>query len=76
MNQIAGVDSIVECSSYVYNTFRLKTPGSMANAFRYFGTSCEIGRVSPLYGFLEKNDPLPVGKDTGLVLTGCLGMSE
>ena len=24
-----------------------------ANAFRYEGNSCEIGRVSPFYGFLE-----------------------
>ncbi len=28
---------------------------SIETECRYFGTSCEIGRVAPLYGFLEDN---------------------
>ena len=76
VSQIEEVSSVIECSSYVYKTFGLTTPGSRANAFRYFGKSCEIGRVSPLYGFLEDNDPLPVGANIGYLITGCLGNCE
>jgi hypothetical protein len=52
------------------------TPGSKANAFKFDGNSCEIGRVSPLYGFLEETDPQPEDTNMGYVLTGCSGSCE
>ncbi len=40
---------------------------------RLQSSSCEIGRVSPLYGFLDANEPLPKGPNVGYVLAGCSG---
>ncbi len=38
---------------------------------RLQSSSCEIGRVSPLYGFLEETEPQPEDTNMGYVLTGC-----
>jgi len=64
------------CGSLVLKTFGLTVPSGRANAFKLVGNSCEIGRVSPFYGFLEENFP-PTGKDNlGYVLVGCSGNCE
>ncbi len=42
----------------------------------YQGTSCEIGRVSPLYGFLDENMSKSVDSKLGFVLAGCSGNCE
>ncbi len=60
----------MECAGRVMSTWGLTTPKSRCNAFKFQGTSCEIGRVSPLYGFLEESDG---GVNFGHVLLGCSG---
>jgi hypothetical protein len=42
-----------------------------ANAFLYDGTFCEVGRISPLNGFLENQKPLRKGPRSGHMLIGC-----
>jgi len=44
--------------------------------FRHQGTSCEVGRVSPLYGFLEENFSLSEKNNSGYFLSGCFGNCE
>ncbi len=73
MSQKEGMRSIVQCGSYVQSTWTLATPNSRANAFRFQTSSCEIGRVSPLYGFLDEKRPLPDSPDSGYVLATCSG---
>jgi hypothetical protein len=73
VNQKEGIRSIIECSAFAAKTWSLSTAKSKCNAFRHEGTTCEIGRVSPLYGFLDKNDSLPGGTGFGHVLSGCSG---
>ena len=65
--------SLTECSVEVLNNLRQSQVKNMSNAFRFDQGSCEIGRVSPLYGALEKNQPLPKGPNSGHLLQGCLG---
>ena len=65
--------SVASCSHEVLNNLRLAQFKNTSNAFRFDNGSCEIGKVSPLYGSLENNPPLPKGPKSGHLLLGCLG---
>jgi hypothetical protein len=73
MSQKEGVSSLLDCGTQVHSTWSLTTPSSRANAFKFQNSSCEIGIISPLYGYLDTNVPLPKGPNIGYILSGCLG---
>jgi hypothetical protein len=73
VDQKEGINSAIECSSLVQMTWSSSIAKGKCNAFRQQGTTCEIGRVSALYGFLEGNFSLPKGTNSGHALSGCSG---
>ena len=58
---------LITCISQVMN---------ISNAFRFDQGTCEIGRISSLYGYLDENPPLEVGPNSGFIVNKCLGNCE
>jgi len=73
VDQKEGINSAIECSALVHMTWSSSVAKTKCNAFRQQGTTCEIGRVSPFFTFLEGNHTLPKGTNSGHVLSGCSG---
>ncbi len=76
LDQKEGVHSIVQCSALVFKTWTLSTGQTKSNAFRFEGTSCEIGVVSSTFEFPVRNGDLLSGTNIGYILTDFFGKSK